>query len=71
MEFSKPDTAVGILQLEIPSPEDLPHPGIQPGSPALQVDTSPTELSGKPQNNGWIKFSVSFHVAVLPKLFVQ
>ena len=71
MEFSKPDTAVGILQLEIPSPEDLPNPGNQPGSPALRFDTSPTELSGKPQNNGWIKFSVSFHVAVLPKLFVQ
>ena len=34
--------------LPIPSPEDLPHPGIEPGSPALQVDSLPTELSGKP-----------------------
>ena len=27
---------------------DLPHPGIEPGSPALQADSLPTELSGKP-----------------------
>ena len=31
-----------------PSPADLPNPGIEPGSPALQVDSLPTELSGKP-----------------------
>ena len=30
------------------SPADLPHPGIELGSPALQVDSLPTELSGKP-----------------------
>ena len=32
----------------IPPPEDLPNSGIKPGSPALQVDSLPTELSGKP-----------------------
>ena len=32
----------------IPSPEDLPDPGINPGSPALHADSLPTELSGKP-----------------------
>ena len=32
----------------IPSPVDLPDPGMEPGSPALQVDSLPTELSGKP-----------------------
>ena len=32
----------------IPSPEDLPDPEIEPGSPALQVDSLATELSGKP-----------------------
>ena len=26
---------------------DLPHPGIELGSPALQVDSLPAELSGK------------------------
>ena len=32
----------------IPSPADHPDPGIEPGSPPLQVDSLPTELSGKP-----------------------
>ena len=32
--------------LPIPSPADNPHPGIKLGSPALQVDSLPTELSG-------------------------
>ena len=27
---------------------DLPHPGIQQGPPALQVNSLATELSGKP-----------------------
>ena len=27
---------------------DLPNPGIEPSSPALQEDSLPTELSGKP-----------------------
>ena len=30
------------------SPEDLLNPGIELGSPALQVDLVPTELSGEP-----------------------
>ena len=30
--------------LPFPFPEDLPDPGIQPGSPALQADDLPTEL---------------------------
>ena len=32
----------------IPSPADLPNPEIKLGSPALQADSLPTELSGKP-----------------------
>ena len=40
------NTTVGSLF--IPSPADLPDPGIKQGSPALQVDSLPTELSGKP-----------------------
>ena len=32
----------------IPSPADLPNPGIKPGSPVLQADSLPTEISGKP-----------------------
>ena len=31
-----------------PPPGDLPDPGIKAGSPALQADSLPTELPGKP-----------------------
>ena len=31
----------------LPSPEDLPDPGIEPGSPALQADGLPSEPPGK------------------------
>ena len=34
--------------LPFPSPEDLPNPGIEPGSPALQADTLTSEPPGKP-----------------------
>ena len=44
-EFSKP--AYGSGQ-PFPSAGDLPNPGIEPWSPALQVDSLPTEISGKP-----------------------
>ena len=36
----------------IPSPVDLPDPGIELGSPELQADSLPTELSGKT----WVKW---------------
>ena len=32
--------------LPFPSPEDLPDPGIEPRSPALQADTLPSESPG-------------------------
>ena len=32
-----------------PSPWDLPNPGDEPGSPALQANSLPTELQGKPR----------------------
>ena len=34
--------------LPFPSPGDFPDSGIEPGSPALQADSLPTELWGKP-----------------------
>ena len=34
--------------LPFSSPGDFPNPGIEPGSPALQVDSLPSELPGKP-----------------------
>ena len=33
--------------LPFPSPGDFPYPGIEPGSPALQADTLPSEPPGK------------------------
>ena len=33
--------------LPFPSPGDLPNPGTEPRSPALQADSLPTELRGK------------------------
>ena len=33
--------------LSFPSPGDLPNPGIEPGSPALQADILPSEPPGK------------------------
>ena len=49
MEFSRPEYWRGYL---FPSPGDLPNPGIEPTSPALQVDSSPAEPQGKPKNTG-------------------
>ena len=39
MEFSSKNWS----GLPFPSPEDLPDPGIEPGFPALQADSLPTE----------------------------
>ena len=55
MDCSPPGSSVhGILQARIlewvviPSPGDLPDPGIEPRSPALQADSLPSEpLKGK------------------------
>ena len=44
MGFSRQEYWSG---LPFPSPEDLPNPGIKPGSPALQADALPSEPSGK------------------------
>ena len=38
--------------LPCPTPGDLPDPGIEPGSSALQADSSLSEARGKPQNTG-------------------
>ena len=46
-------TVHGVLQVRIlewvafPSPEDLPNPGSEPGSPTLQADSLPAEPQGK------------------------
>ena len=45
MGFSRQEYWSG---LPFPSSGDLPDPGIESGSPALQADSLPTELQGKP-----------------------
>ena len=45
MGFSRQEYWSG---LPFPSPEDLPDPGIEPGSPVLQADSLPFELQGRP-----------------------
>ena len=44
MGFSKQEYWSG---LPFPPPGDLPNPGIEPGSPALQADALPSEPPGK------------------------
>ena len=48
MEFTRQEYWSG---LPFPSPEDLPNPGIKPGSPALQAGALPSEPPGKPKES--------------------
>ena len=55
MDCSPPGSSVhGILQarilewVAIPSPGDLLDPGTEPGFPALQADSLPSETQGSP-----------------------
>ena len=62
MGFSRQEYWSG---LPLPSPGDLPDPGIELGSPALQEDSLPTELRGKPSQHlqifvNWVKRILHF-----------
>ena len=48
MEFSRPEY---WNEQPFPSPDDLPTPGIEPRSPALQADYLPSENEGTPNLN--------------------
>jgi len=55
MDYRRPGSSVhGILQagilewVAIPFTRGVFNPGIEPGSPALQTDSLPAELPGKP-----------------------
>ena len=50
MGFSRQECWSG---LPFPSPGDLPDPGIEPRSPALQADALLFEPPGKPLNSHW------------------
>ena len=49
MGFSRQEYWSG---LPFPSPGDLPNPGIEPESPALEADALTSEPPGKPKNTG-------------------
>ena len=51
MEFSRREYCSGF---PFPSPGDLPNLRIEPGSPALQADSSLSEPPGKPWSYQWI-----------------
>ena len=52
MEFSREEYWSGY---PFHSPGDLPEPGIEPGSPALQADSLSSESPGN-MNNSFFKF---------------
>ena len=54
MEFSRQEYWSG---LPVPSPEDLPDPGIEPGSPAVRADALTSEPPGKPNGGAKFKFT--------------
>ena len=53
MGFSRQEYWSGLL---CPPPGDLPNPGIEPWSPALQADALPWEPSGNRLTNSTIHF---------------
>ena len=70
-------TAHGILQARIlewvafPFSRDLPNPGIQSGSPALQADSLPAEPPGKPSVDPAVGLSQAWKVQLWEPRRVQ
>ena len=69
VDCSPPGSSVrGILQARtlewgaIPSPGDLPDPGIEPGAPALEADTLPSEPPGKPRSEAHLNNLMNYDV---------
>ena len=57
-EFSRPEY---WNEYPIPSPADLPDPGIEPVSPALQADSLPAELPGNPEAAVYLQINTMDH----------
>ena len=62
MGFSRQEYWSG---LPFPSPGDLPNTGIEPRSPALQADSLPTLLRGKPIMYLFIIYVFSFEISII------
>ena len=65
MEFSRQEYWSG---LSFPSPGNLPNPGIEPRSPALQAETLPSEPPGKSYQRALI---ISLIYVILRKLLIH
>ena len=63
MEFSRQEYWSGF---PFPSPGDLPDPGIELGSPALQADSLPSKPPGSPESSPEQFESISSLVLSLP-----
>ena len=50
----------------IPFSGDLPDPGIEPGSPALQVDSLLSEPPGKPYDLSYVHVKITFSLSIHP-----
>ena len=64
MEFSRQEHWSG---LPFSSPGDLPNPGTEPSSPALQADSLPSEPPGKPGGDE-IQFK---HTVITSEMFCE
>ena len=63
-EFSRQEYWSG---LPFPAPGYLPNPGIEPGSPALQPDSLPSEPQGKPYFSMCLHTKEKTHVISISK----
>ena len=64
MGFSRQEYWSG---LPFPPPGALPNPGIEPGSPALQADSLPSELPEK--YRGWLSYLFNIMPGPVPSMF--
>ena len=64
MEFSRQEYWSG---LSFPSPGDLSHPEMEPGSPALHADTLPCEPQGKPTGKQFIWLRIRAEISTQRK----
>ena len=65
MGFSRQECWSG---LPFPSPEDLPNPGIEPGSPTLQADALSSEPPAKPQSQCSSQITTGIFTKLEPKI---
>ena len=65
LKFSRPEYWSGYPS---PPPGDLPNPGMEPRSPALQADSLPAKPPGKPKNAGVGSLSLLQRIFLTQKL---